>query len=187
MAPRPLTSALSVASLLVAACGGLATSDPRTDTATTGGTTTGGTTTGGTTTGGTTTGGTTTGGTTTGGTSAGGSGASSAGTAGENGGSYAGGGGSVAGAGGAGDGCGEDLLWYLVAEWDVGGLGECSPRHCVGLREPWGAVVLDGEGRVSDITGIDPAYEAAFMEEVASEVWVCLADQRLEYCCSLGH
>lgn len=172
MAPRPLTSALSVASLLVAACGGIATSDPRTDTATTGGTTTGVTMTGG----------TNAGDTTTGGTSTEDSGATSAGTAGKNGGSQTGGEVPVAGGGGDGDDCDEYSFWRALRERVTGGFADCD-RHCEDWQTP-GSVTFDSEGRIVDfVSTLSAVSEADWIESMASERWPCLADQTIEYCC----
>lgn len=89
------------------------------------------------------------------------------------------------GAGGDdGDDCNEFLLWFMVADAVLGGLGTCSPSKCIPGSPPRGTVTFDGEGHAIGLTGTDPAYVEEWLEDVASERWVCLAGQSVDFCCS---
>ena len=95
-----------------------------------------------------------------------------------------GGQGAKGGAAGGGDECNEFGFWYTVTEAAVSRLGECGPSSELCSRtSPWGVVVFDSEGRATDITGIEPAREEEWLQDIAGERWPCLADQTVEYCC----
>jgi len=97
----------------------------------------------------------------------------------------AGGQGAEGGAADGGDECDEN--WYL---WFTLGLAVgqavCGPTAevCGRDAQPWGVVVLDSEGRVTDLTiSLEPSPKEAWLQEIAGERWPCLADQTVEYCC----
>ncbi len=88
--------------------------------------------------------------------------------------------------------CWEGLLWDRVAEAAVGPLGTCAPmsfyaQYSSYPRYPWGAIVIDADGRVIDNTSFDSGYvrgkKQDWLDEIADESFPCLADQTIEFAC----
>jgi len=97
-------------------------------------------------------------------------------------------GGSEGGSGGdAGETCDVDALWKAITS-QTGGVTTCSEaspmlgpdEHLGALR---GAVVIDAEGRVVDITGRTGAKRQAFLDGLADQRWPCLAGKTIGYQC----
>ncbi|HEU5072654.1 MAG TPA: hypothetical protein VFU02_00740 [Polyangiaceae bacterium] len=97
---------------------------------------------------------------------------------------------SVAGAGGdGGDTCGVASLLEAVTR-QVGGVTACWEASAVldsdeELGPRRGAVVIDDEGRVVDITGREGEAKQQWLDEMAAQRWPCLAGQTIGYQCAL--
>jgi len=66
-----------------------------------------------------------------------------------------------------------------------------KPRFCVCFPAPDGSAVagvvyLDGEGRVVDNTMLFGTNKQAWLDGLANESWLCLADHSVLYSCSIG-
>jgi len=98
-------------------------------------------------------------------------------------------GGQGAGTSGAGgeNSCDETLLWQKVSQYSVP--GRCAPWLC---EYPTSTVILvgairfDAEGRVTDVTGLDPAWQDEWQQFIADNRWLCYASQSLAYCCDIS-
>lgn len=96
-------------------------------------------------------------------------------------------GGSESGAGGeAGGACGVNSL--LTAIEQNGGSPSCreaspmlGPGERLGMLR--GAMVLDDEGRVVDITGLSGDKLQGWLDDLANQRWPCLAGQTIGYAC----
>jgi hypothetical protein len=103
------------------------------------------------------------------------------------GGARAGAGGSESGAGGsAGETCDIEALWKAITS--QAGVTKCSeasptlgPDEHLGPRR--GAVVIDAEGRVVDITGRSGENRQQWLDGLAEQRWPCLAGQTIGYEC----
>jgi hypothetical protein len=97
--------------------------------------------------------------------------------------------GSQAGAGGdLGDTCDVTALWTAIVG-QTGGVTACweaSPMLEPGeeLGPLRGAVVIDDEGRVVDLTGRTGERKQQFLDKVADKRWPCLAGQTIGYECA---
>jgi hypothetical protein len=86
--------------------------------------------------------------------------------------------------------CDGAALTIAIINGAVGGLGNCTylPANDgsgqVGRLR--GAVVLDGEGRVVDNTGLTGASKQAWLDALANQRWSCYAGQTLQYLCSVA-
>jgi hypothetical protein len=94
----------------------------------------------------------------------------------------------VAGAGGsdATNTCNLDVLWTAIDSGSVGRV-QCTiqdPPYTGEAVNPLdGAVVFDHEGRVIDNTGLTGEDKQYWLDDLANERWLCLADQTIGYKC----
>ena len=96
----------------------------------------------------------------------------------------------VGGAGGdEGDACGVAALLEAVTR-QVGGVTACwkasamlDPDEKLGALR--GAVVIDDEGRIVDITGREGDAKQRWLDEMADQRWPCLAGQTIGYACAI--
>lgn len=83
--------------------------------------------------------------------------------------------------------CDQSRLWIALRDSTVGPLGYCyrsSMERDGGLTQPWGALVFDAEGRVTDNTALDGPAKEAWLDELADLRWLCLASMSFSYSCS---
>jgi len=93
----------------------------------------------------------------------------------------------IAGAGGDVGICDAATLWRDIGTAD--GYLVCRPANPnldpAEKRGPGrGAVVLDGDGRVIDNTGLDGDAKQAWLAQLADQRWPCMAGETLGYSCS---
>lgn len=95
---------------------------------------------------------------------------------------------SVGGAGGdGGDRCSVNALLEAITR-QVGGVTWCGLANAMldpdeELSARRGAVVIDEEGRVVDVTGREGEAKQRWLDEMADQRWPCLAGQTVGYQC----
>lgn len=69
----------------------------------------------------------------------------------------------------------------------VGGLGVCDvstvPGESESLSRLRGAIVIDGDGRVIDNTGLKGSEKQTWIDGLADQRWLCLQNQTVGYKC----
>ena len=87
------------------------------------------------------------------------------------------------------DECPVRELWAAVG-YKSGGTTTCSPWECTlpGQTRLWGAIVFGGDGTVIDVVDYRGWWNFEkddWLSEFEGGRWPCLADQTVDYCCSM--